>query len=124
MYPAEDLAIAIRCVCNPLPFRVGDESSPGGIGRFLTGMLEYVDQGVVRFFRIRGRPVANHFHAMLVENARRVIAKPGVEIIEISWRCRIGTQLEYLLALGGNLGEESGAKSYGESEKRDDGVLE
>src|SRR5205807_7485762 len=58
-----------------LPFRVGLESSPIFLRFLSAGMLQNVDEQVLRIRRILGRPVTKALHVVSLEDRISVITK-------------------------------------------------
>src|SRR6267154_1393088 len=58
-----------------LPFRIGLESSPIFLRFLPAGMLQNVDEQVLRIRRILGRPVTNTLHVVSLEDRISVITK-------------------------------------------------
>ena len=84
-----------------LPLRVVHEGSPGGITGLPVGIREKVNELPLGVVADRDE-IADVCHAMLREELRRVVAKPGMEGIELPGRRPIDAHLvEPGVALGG-----------------------
>src|SRR5437868_7009653 len=64
-----------------LPFRIGLESSPIFLRFLPAGMLQNVDEQVLRIRRILGRPVTNALHVVSLEDRISVITKARLQNI-------------------------------------------
>ena len=62
-----------------------------GVGGFPTAVFQHVNQCVLGFLGIRGRPVGYDIHPMFAENTCGVVSEPRMEIIEVARGGGIGS---------------------------------
>src|SRR3954463_5888384 len=77
-------SVSFRFGLNLLPFRIGLESSPIFLRFPPAGMLQNVDEHVLRIRRILGRPVADALHVVSLEDRISVITKARFQSIYFS----------------------------------------
>ena len=65
------------------------------VGLFAAGVMNDVDQRVIDFGAVEGRPVHHVVHAVFVEQVRGVVAKAVVEQGEFSGVAGVGSQFEH-----------------------------
>jgi len=90
-----DLAIRLAGLGGGLPVGIGLEGFPGGGGGVTALVRDDVDQGVVRALAGLDRhPVADVFHAMLLEQLAGVIAEAGQQVGQLAVVGDVGAQFE------------------------------
>src|SRR5947208_6391182 len=77
-------SVRFRFGLHLLPFRVGLESSAIFLRLLPAGMLQNVDEQVLRIRRILGRPVTNAFHVVSLEDRISVTTKARFQSIHFS----------------------------------------
>src|SRR5258705_10614024 len=95
--------ICLRFGFYLLPFRIGLKSSPILLRFLAAGMLENVDEQVLRTRRILGQPITNTLHVVTSEDRVGVIAEAGyqsihfalvyvvqAQFVNVAWRLGVG----------------------------------
>lgn len=89
-----EFAVGLGFFFDAFPLGIVLERFPIGGRGFAAGMVEDVDQSVALVGLIERQPVGDAFHAMLVENLYRVIAKAGQQVGQFSWGGVIDAEFE------------------------------
>ena len=80
----DQFSVRLRFRLYLLPFRIGLESSPILLRFLPAGVLKNIDEKVLRFRGIFGRPITNTLHVVPSEDRVDVITKASFESIHFA----------------------------------------
>ena len=92
----EDFAVLLGLGSGSLPVGILGKSFPPCLGGIAILILEDIDEGILGLGLVLWSPVGDRCQPMSLEDLVRVIAEPGVQIIQLVFVCDVDAQLVQL----------------------------